>query len=129
MLSYDASAVQLLLLTSQCWDVALCVRLRAKLLLELPEGALVIDYTAAMGAEAAAGEEAKEAAGEEAGGGGGGEAGGGGGGEAGGGAPAGRRFVLLEKVRAPVSWDAGHGFWVWRCESVPPRVSTGDEPS
>ena len=87
-----------------------------------------------MGAEAAAGEEAKEAAGEEAGGGGGGEAGGGGGGEAGGGegrggAPAGRRFVLLEKVRAPVSWDAGHGFWVWRCESVPPRVSTGDEPS
>ena len=126
MFHAQASAVQLLLLTSQCWDAALCVRLRAKLLLELPEGALVVDYTAAMGAEAAAGEEAKEAAGEEAGGGGGGEAGGG---EGRGGAPAGRRFVLLEKVRAPVSWDAGHVFWVWRCESVPPRVSTGDEPS
>ena len=69
-----------------------------------------------MGAEAAAGEEAKEAAGEEAGGGGGGEAGDG---EGRGGAPAGRRFVLLEKVRAPVSWDAGHVFWVWRCESAP----------
>ena len=50
---------------------------------------------------------------------GGGEGGGGGGGAP---APAGRRFVLLEKVRAPVSWDAGHVFWVWRCESVPDRV-------
>ena len=50
--------------------------------------------------------------------------------EAGGGeAPAGRRFVLLEKVRAPVSWDAGHVFWVWRCEREPPRGSASGEPS
>ena len=110
--------MQLLLLTSQCWDAALCVRLRAKLLAELPEGALVVDYTAAMGGEAVQAGRAAAAAGGD------GEAGGGeaGGGEAGGGeAPAGRRFVLLEKVRAPVSWDAGHVFWVWRCERGPPR--------
>ena len=93
------------------------MRLRAKLLAELPENALVVDYTAAVGGEAA----------EEA------EAGEGRGGEGRGGAPAGRRFVLLEKVRAPVSWDAGHVFWVWRCESVPvaPRVvslATSSDP-
>ena len=114
--------MELLLLTSQCWDAALCVRLRAKLLAELPEGALVVDYTAAMGGEAAeqAGRAAAEASGV-------GEAGGG---EAGGGdEPAGRRFVLLEKVRAPVSWDAGHVFWVWRCERGPPRGGAGVEPS
>jgi len=93
------------------------VRLRAKLLAELPENALVVDYTAAVGGEAA--EEAAAAEGR--------------GGEGRGGAPAGRRFVLLEKVRAPVSWDAGHVFWVWRCESVPlaPRVvslATSSDP-
>ena len=126
--------MQLLLLTSQCWDAALCVRLRAKLLAELPEGALVVDYTAAMGGEAVqAGRAAAAAGGDgEAGGGeaGGGEAGGGeAGGDRGGDAPAGRRFVLLEKVRAPVSWDAGHVFWVWRCERGPPRGGAGVEPS
>ena len=93
------------------------MRLRAKLLAELPENALVVDYTAAVGGEAA--EEAEAAEGR--------------GGEGRGGAPAGRRFVLLEKVRAPVSWDAGHVFWVWRCESVPvaPRVvslATSSDP-
>ena len=108
--------MQLLVLTSQCWDAALCVRLRAKLLAELPEGALVVDYTAAMGGEAVQAGRAAAAAGGD--------------GEAGGGeAPAGRRFVLLEKVRAPVSWDAGHVFWVWRCERGPPRGGAGVEPS
>ena len=34
-----------------------------------------------------------------------------------------------EKVRAPVSWDAGHVFWVWRCERGPPRGGAGVEPS
>ena len=98
MLGYDVSAAQLLLLTSQCWDPVLCARLRAKLLAELPEGALVVDYTAAMGDD---------------------------GGEARCGAPPTcRAFVLLEKVLAPVSWDASHVFWVWRCESLPTHSST-----
>ena len=78
--------MRLLVLTSQCWDPRLCRQVRAKLLRELPEGALVIDYTAALG-----------------------ERGGGGVGEP-------RRFALVQQVQAPVSWDRGHTFWVWRTE-------------
>ena len=71
-----------------CRECASCQnrrRLRTKLLAELPEGALIIDYTDALG-----------------------KGGAGHGGQ--------RRFVLAEQVRAPVSWDSQHTFWVWRCE-------------
>ena len=98
-----AIQVQLLLLTSQCWDAALCARLRTKLLAQLPEGALVVDYTAAVGGKGAGGEAETD----------------------GGAGGVGRRFVLLEKVHAPVSWDAGHVFWVWRCESLSSHRTSG----
>ena len=120
-LAHDVTRARLLMLTSQCWDASLCAAVRAKLLAELPDGALVIDYTPALGN------------GGGGGGGGGGASGADRGGENGGEASSEdhrdekggeedadvrrrrRTFALVAKVNAPVSWDAAHQFWVWRC--------------
>ena len=139
-LAHGVTRARLLVLTSQCWDASLCAAVRAKLLAELPDGALVIDYTPALGgggggggggrggsSDADHGENAEAAGGGEGGWGGGG----GGGCGAGRGGVAGetarvptavqhhrrrrRTFALVAKVSAPVSWDAAHTFWVWRC--------------
>ena len=135
-LAYDVTRARLLMLTSQCWDASLCAAIRAKLLAELPDGALVIDYTPALGggsggggdkgdeedagvgaaADAAAADGCAE--GDHSGSGPGCD------GDAGTNEPAAARrrrrrrkrtFALVAKVSAPVSWDAGHQFWVWRC--------------
>lgn len=95
MLTSDLGQPQIVLLASQCWDPPLIATLRAKLLRELPLGALVLDYTAALG------QPPEEAQGHD-----------------GPAAPATRAFELQCTVRAPVSWDEAHCFWVWRLVSV-----------
>ena len=93
MLACDLSGAAIVLLASQCWDRSLVDALAAKLLRELRDGALVLDYTAALGERRSGG--------------------GGGSGE-----PPYRRFALQCTVSAPVSWDGAHRFWVWAVESV-----------
>ena len=88
MLGCDLSAADILLLTSQCWDGPMLEKLRAKLLRELREGALVIDYTAAMGEG-----DARQGWGE-------------------------RTFVLEWKGVGEVSWGGEITFWVWRVVQV-----------
>ena len=90
MLCVDLSQSDVVLLASQCWDESLIAALRTKLLEELVEGALVLDYTPALG----------EASGLP------------------GRMPGARKFTLACKVRAPVSWDEAHCFWVWRVSST-----------
>lgn len=45
MLEADLSLAAVVLLTSQCWDAALAARVDAKLAMELPPDAVVVDYT------------------------------------------------------------------------------------
>lgn len=49
VLKADLRGSKVLVLTSQCWDLLLITSLRSKLLKELPEGALIIDYTPMLG--------------------------------------------------------------------------------
>lgn len=51
LLTSDVSACGLLLLTNQCWDVALTRCAAAKAAAELPDGAVVVDYTGALAPE------------------------------------------------------------------------------
>jgi len=44
MLQADVSSAGIVLLTSQCWDPALITKAYAKLVHELPHGAVVVDY-------------------------------------------------------------------------------------
>ena len=100
----------MVLLASQCWDEALLAAVSSKLLSELPDGALVLDYSAQLGEQPgrtphlqvehqqAPHQQAEHPLG-------------------GVGRPAesrARGFELVSTVRAPVSWDQGHAFWVWR---------------
>ncbi|GMH32345.1 hypothetical protein BSKO_00179 [Bryopsis sp. KO-2023] len=48
LLDSDLSNVGVLVLTSQCWDVDLVAKASAKIALELPPGAVCIDYTPAL---------------------------------------------------------------------------------
>ena len=95
MLSSDLKGSDIVLLASQCWDRTLIAAVRRKLLCELPLGALVLDYTAALG-------EAEESSPDRppplppS------------------GSSARRAFALACTVHAPVSWDGSHCFWVWR---------------
>ena len=91
MLTRDLSGSDIVLLTSQCWDAPLVAALASKLLAELSLGALVIDYTAALG-EASSAPTDERCAHRTA-------------------------FALECTVRAPVSWDGAHCFWVWRVVS------------
>jgi hypothetical protein len=97
MLTCDLSASDVVLLASQCWDARLVAAVRWKLLDELLPGALVLDYTAALGEETDASRSDAQpnlpASATHA--------------------PR-RGFALQCTVRAPVSWDATHCFWVWR---------------
>ena len=92
MLRCDLRGAEILMLASQCWDAELYDALRAKLLAELPDGALVLDYGAGLG-EGEGGRKAGKA---------------------------GRSFALVERVTAPVSWDGAHEFCVFRLEGLPP---------
>ena len=87
MLHYDVSAVDLLFLTSQCWDDQLRSKLREKLTKELPTGALVVDYTSFLGDSDSIGLDY---------------------------VPASRTFHLLTQVEAAVSWGPTQMFWIWR---------------
>ena len=93
MLKTDLRLSQLVVLASQCWDAPLLSALRLKLLEELPDGALVLDYTPLLGErppetpeQSAHGDPPTRT----------------------------RGFVLACTVDAPVSWDGAHTFWVWR---------------
>jgi hypothetical protein len=103
MMRVDLGGSRLVLLASQCWDEALVARLRAKLLRELPQGALVLDYTPLLG-EPQDPEEEEEGAATAA---------------ADDGAAPRRQFELACTVAAPVSWDGAHQFWVWRLVGAP----------
>lgn len=113
MLDCDLTRSTILMLASQCWDRSLMAAVRSKLLNELQVGALVIDYTPALGEETTA--EAFSAAEDPD-------------------APVstksrrnpvrgGRRFALQTTVSAPVSWDGAHRFWVWRVECTADSVT------
>lgn len=103
MLECDLSDAEIVLLASQCWDATLIAALRAKLLAELPDRALVLDYTAALGEAPPAPRQLGRAAAP---------------GPRPNGVPpqagGGRRLTLECTVQAPVSWDSAHTFWVWR---------------
>ena len=75
------------MLASQCWDAALVGAVRAKLLTELAEGSLVVDYTDGLGRRDGASDDAQVQR---------------------------RDFHLELTVEAPVSWDGSHCFYVWR---------------
>lgn len=89
MLHCDLSGSSMVLLASQCWDRSLLHAVRAKLLAELMPGALVLDYTSALGETKDPSTTPKSTSGRN-------------------------HFALLTTVSAPVSWDGAHKFWVWR---------------
>ena len=96
------------MLASQCWDAALVGAVRAKLLTELAEGSLVVDYTDGLGrrdgaslAEGSLEVDYTDGLGRRDG--------------ASDDAQVQRRDFHLElTVEAPVSWDGSHRFYVWR---------------
>ena len=106
MLDCSLADCAILLLASQCWDRSLIAAVRSKLLAELQVGALVLDYTSALGEEEEGEEGVVEgtptALPQE--------------GEAASRPASRRRFALQTTVSAPVSWDGAHKFWVWRVE-------------
>jgi len=124
MLDCDLSNEDVIMLASQCWDDALVAAVRMKMLNDLPEGSLVVDYTDALGKEVAEvanvasppGEWSSQTAwaswsscshvDDQ---------------------HAARHFALECTVRAPVSWDGGHQFWIWRVCGA--RSATSDQKS
>ena len=95
MLSSDLKGSDIVLLASQCWDRTLIAAVRRKLLCELPLGALVLDYTAALGEVEESSPDRPPPLPPS-------------------GSSARRAFALACTVHAPVSWDGSHCFWVWR---------------
>lgn len=93
MLGVDLSEADVLLLASQCWDAPLVAALGAKLLAELRPGALVIDYTPALGEASRRGDDGEQQQQQQ---------------------PGGRRFVLEHSCEAPVSWGGALRFYIWR---------------
>ena len=96
LLTVDLSCRDVVLLASQCWDQVLLAAVRTKLLCELRDGALVLDYSAQLGEQQATECERSDLTRttlelEQK-----------------------RGFQLVSTVRAPVSWDREHAFWVWR---------------
>ena len=99
LLACELSTSKIVLLASQCWDGLLIEKLRGKLLAELEDGALVLDYTPALGELRTS--DIHSSPGAAA-------------------APSNdpcRRFALQCTVDAPVSWDGAHRFWVWSVET------------
>ena len=90
-----------------CILAAMVISLRRKLRDELPDGALVLDYSAQLGdANADADADANADAG----------------GAAGAGRGAAATFHLLCTVSAPVSWDGRHTFFVFEARRTAPAV-------
>ena len=87
LLCCDLRELDVVMLASQCWDAALVGAVRAKLLTELAEGSLVVDYTDGLGRRDGASDDAQVQR---------------------------RDFHLELTVEAPVSWDGSHRFYVWR---------------
>ena len=111
------------MLASQCWDKPLLKAIGSKLLAELSVGALVLDYTAALGEQDEEGAGEQEASEQEPSERGQDEQGQDeqGQDEQGQGRSIGQRFELQATVSAAVSWDSAHAFYVW-------RVSGGEHP-
>lgn len=94
LLCCDFRELDIVMLASQCWDAALVGAVRAKLLAELAEGSLVVDYTDGLGRRDGASDEAQGSSTSQQ--------------------PGRRVFHLELTVEAPVSWDGSHSFYVWR---------------